>query len=83
MSEPADGIPAGKDPSTTGSHGMPDYGALFGIDFGTKRIGVAISNPEQTMSMPLENYTLMALLMNTFLHLRLLSPQNSKKVELL
>lgn len=58
MSEPADGIPAGKDPSTTGSHGMPDYGALFGIDFGTKRIGVAISNPEQTMSMPLENYTL-------------------------
>ena len=37
---------------------LPDDGALFGIDFGTKRIGVAISNPEQTMSMPLENYTL-------------------------
>jgi putative Holliday junction resolvase len=37
---------------------IPTEGALFGIDFGTKRIGVAISNPEQTMSMPLENYTL-------------------------
>ncbi|MBL6707247.1 MAG: Holliday junction resolvase RuvX [Planctomycetaceae bacterium] len=37
---------------------VPDEGALFGIDFGTKRIGIAISNPEQTMSMPLENYTL-------------------------
>lgn len=37
---------------------LPVSGALFGIDFGTRRIGVAISNPEQTMSMPLENYTL-------------------------
>jgi putative Holliday junction resolvase len=37
---------------------IPTEGALFGIDFGTKRIGVAISNPEQTISMPLENYTL-------------------------
>ena len=37
---------------------IPTEGALFGIDFGTKRIGVAICNPEQTMSMPLENYTL-------------------------
>lgn len=37
---------------------LPHEGALFGIDFGTKRIGVAISNPEQTISMPLENYTL-------------------------
>ena len=37
---------------------IPNAGALFGIDFGTKRIGVAISNPEQTISMPLENYTL-------------------------
>ena len=42
-----------------GSHGqVPSEGALFGIDFGTKRIGIAISNPEQTISMPLENYTL-------------------------
>jgi putative holliday junction resolvase len=37
---------------------VPTAGALFGIDFGTRRIGVAISNPEQTMSLPLENYTL-------------------------
>ena len=37
---------------------VPAEGPLFGIDFGTKRIGIAISNPEQTISMPLENYTL-------------------------
>ena len=37
---------------------VPSEGALFGIDFGTKRIGIAISNHEQTISMPLENYTL-------------------------
>lgn len=37
---------------------LPASGALLGIDFGTKRIGIAISDPEQTMSMPLENYTL-------------------------
>lgn len=44
---------------TTETHGdVPNHGPLFGIDFGTKRIGVAISDPEQTMSMPLENYTL-------------------------
>lgn len=45
--------------AATESHSdVPDHGTLFGIDFGTKRIGVAISDPEQTMSMPLENYTL-------------------------
>lgn len=44
---------------SSGRHGqIPTEGPLFGIDFGTKRIGVAISNLEQTISMPLENYTL-------------------------
>ena len=37
---------------------VPAEGALFGIDFGTKRIGIAISNPEQTISMRLETYSL-------------------------
>jgi putative holliday junction resolvase len=36
---------------------VPEYGALLGIDFGTKRIGVAICNDEQSMACPLENYT--------------------------
>ena len=47
---------AGGEPGGVGQ--VPTEGALFGIDFGTKRIGIAISNPEQTISMPLENYTL-------------------------
>lgn len=36
---------------------VPRAGVLLGIDFGTKRIGVAISNAEQTMALPLESYT--------------------------
>ena len=36
---------------------VPEAGVLLGIDYGTKRIGVAMSNEEQTMALPLENYT--------------------------
>jgi putative Holliday junction resolvase len=36
---------------------FPVRGRLLGIDFGTKRLGLAICNPEQTISSPLENYT--------------------------
>jgi putative Holliday junction resolvase len=35
---------------------FPRFGRLLGIDFGTRRIGVAVSNDEQTISSPLENY---------------------------
>lgn len=36
---------------------FPSEGRLLGLDFGTKRVGVAVSTPEQTISSPLENYT--------------------------
>ena len=36
---------------------VPYDGVLLGIDYGSKRIGVAISNGEQTMALPLESYT--------------------------
>jgi putative Holliday junction resolvase len=32
-------------------------GRVAGIDYGTVRIGIAVSNPEQTIASPLENYT--------------------------
>jgi putative holliday junction resolvase len=32
-------------------------GRVAGIDFGTVRIGIAVSNPERTIASPLENYT--------------------------
>lgn len=32
-------------------------GRVAGIDFGTVRIGIAISDPERTIASPLENYT--------------------------
>jgi len=36
---------------------FPSDGRLLGLDFGTVRIGVAISTPEQTISSPMEIYT--------------------------
>ena len=35
---------------------LPSSGRLAGIDFGTVRIGIAISDPSQTWSSPLETY---------------------------
>lgn len=36
---------------------FPCEGRLLGLDYGTRRIGFALSNPEQTIASPLENYT--------------------------
>ncbi len=36
---------------------LPRSGRLVGIDFGTVRIGVAITDPDQRLASPLENYT--------------------------
>ncbi len=36
---------------------LPRMGRLAGIDYGTVRIGVAITDPEQRLASPLENYT--------------------------
>jgi len=33
-----------------------DHGRLAGVDYGSKRIGVSISDPGQTLASPLENY---------------------------
>lgn len=41
--------------------GVPDFGALLGIDYGTKRLGIAICNEEQTLAVPLENHDLSVL----------------------
>lgn len=35
----------------------PTFGRLLGIDYGDKRMGFAISTPEQTISSAIENYT--------------------------
>jgi putative pre-16S rRNA nuclease len=36
---------------------FPRTGRLAGIDYGTVRIGVAVTDPEQRFASPLENYT--------------------------
>ena len=33
---------------------FPSFGRLLGLDYGTKRVGVAVSNDEQTIASPLE-----------------------------
>ncbi|MBD3674925.1 MAG: RuvX/YqgF family protein, partial [Planctomycetaceae bacterium] len=35
---------------------FPAEGALLGIDFGTKRLGFAVSDKAQTIASPVENY---------------------------
>ena len=36
---------------------FPRPGRLLGIDYGTKRVGIAVSSPDQLYSSPLENFT--------------------------
>lgn len=36
---------------------LPREGRLAGIDYGTVRVGISISDPRQSLSSPLENYT--------------------------
>ena len=43
--------------TTSDDQELPTDGRLLGIDYGTKRIGIAVSDPEQKYSGPLDNYT--------------------------
>jgi len=36
---------------------VPKRGRLLGLDYGTRRIGIAVSDDEQSIASPLENYT--------------------------
>ena len=36
---------------------FPGQGALLGLDYGSKRVGIAVSNREQTIATPLATYT--------------------------
>lgn len=35
---------------------MPNSGALLGVDYGTRRIGIAVCNAEQTIAVPVETW---------------------------
>jgi len=43
-------------PETTETENLPSQGCLLGIDFGTKRIGVAYCDALQLVATPLHNY---------------------------
>jgi putative Holliday junction resolvase len=40
----------------SGGDGIPQTGRIAGVDFGTVRIGVAITNRDRTLASPLHNY---------------------------
>lgn len=40
----------------TADAGVPRRGRLLGLDYGTKRVGLALSNIDQTIATPLETY---------------------------
>ena len=45
------------EPLTSPFHvSLPEFGVLVGIDYGTKRVGVAVSDREQKFSSPLYNH---------------------------
>lgn len=43
-------------PSPRPESPLPRTGALLGVDYGTRRIGVAVCNAEQTIAVPLETW---------------------------
>lgn len=44
------------DPERGAAASVPARGRLLGLDYGTKRVGLALSNIEQTIASPLETY---------------------------
>jgi putative Holliday junction resolvase len=43
--------------SASGQGNKPARGRVVGIDYGTVRVGIALSDPERTIASPYENYT--------------------------
>jgi len=50
-------LPSDSETSVQGMDEFPSEGRLAGIDFGTVRIGVAVSDPQRKFASPLDNYT--------------------------
>lgn len=49
--------PQSTGPAPNGASEIPKSGVVLGIDYGTKRIGVSVSDREQKFSSPLHNHT--------------------------
>lgn len=52
---------------------VPTTGRLLGVDYGTKRLGFAVCNAEQTIASPVENYTRQTIAIDAKCVLRLVS----------
>jgi putative Holliday junction resolvase len=42
--------------ASSGSRPVPERGALLGLDYGTKRWGIAVCNSDQTIAVPVETW---------------------------
>ncbi len=62
-------LPPTTDSSTT-SPAVPITGALLGLDFGTKRLGVAVCNSDQTVAVPVETWQVRSIPEQNIKHLR-------------
>lgn len=56
MDNSSDAVPEEPAPLAPDQWPFPSEGRLLGLDFGTKRLGIALSTPDQTIASPLENY---------------------------
>ncbi len=56
VERPDDVRHASNDEAAFAGQPVPSKGVLLGLDFGTRRVGVAVSTPEQTIACPLETY---------------------------
>jgi putative holliday junction resolvase len=43
-------------PNTDAHQRLPSHGALLGLDYGTKRLGIATCNSDQTVAVPVETW---------------------------
>lgn len=49
--------PKGREQPVLFAGTLPQRGRLLGLDYGTRRIGIAVSDDEQRIASPLENYS--------------------------
>src|SRR5580700_10299657 len=53
----ASAVMSGSSKPAAANADLPQRGRLLGLDFGTRRIGISVSDDEQRIASPLENYT--------------------------
>lgn len=56
MTQPLNSSGPAPTDSAAASGEVPRYGALLGLDYGSKRLGISVCNSEQTIAVPVETW---------------------------